>query len=243
MMPETAGRQNGSVGKLHGTTALDSDLPRIPRISRTISVGHFPPAGNEIALDSDLPRISRAISVGHFPPAGNEIALDSDLPRIPRISRTISVATSPTLETKSPWIRTYHAYHAYHAPFPSPPPATLETKSPWIRTYHAYHAYHAPFPSATSRHVGVKIALGSDLPRIPRISRTISVGHFPPRWSRNRPGFGLITHITRHFRRPLPATLESKSPWVRTYHAYHAYHAPFPSPLPATLEGEIHAKF
>src|SRR5580692_11023894 len=34
----------------------------------------------------------------------------------------------------------------------------------WIRTYHAYHAYHAPFPS--------------DLPRIPRISRTISVGHF-----------------------------------------------------------------
>src|SRR5580704_18427493 len=34
----------------------------------------------------------------------------------------------------------------------------------WIRTYHAYRAYHAPFPS--------------DLPRIPRISRTISVGPY-----------------------------------------------------------------
>jgi hypothetical protein len=48
----------------------------------------------------------------------------------------------------------YHAYHAYHAPFPSA-----------RRPYHAYHAYHAPFPSAQRT-----------LPRIPRISRTISVG-------------------------------------------------------------------
>ena len=152
MMPETAGRQNGSVGKLHGTTR--------PGFGLTTHTTHI----------------------------------------------------------------TRH--------FRRPLPATLETKSPWIRTYHAYHAYHAPFPSATSRHVGDKIALDSDLPRIPRISRAISVGHFPPRWRRNRPGFGLTTHtthITHHFRRPLPATLESKSPWIRTYHAYHAYHAPFPS--------------
>jgi hypothetical protein len=41
---------------------------------------------------------------------------------------------------------------------------TTHITHPFRRTYHAYHAYHAPFPS--------------DLPRIPRISRTISVSHF-----------------------------------------------------------------
>ena len=94
--------------------------------------------------------------------------------------------------------------------FRRPLPATLESKSPWVRTYHAYHAYHAPFPSATSRHVGVEIALDSDLSRI---SRAISVGHFPPRWSRNHPGFGLTTHtthITRHFRRHFPPHWRAK---------------------------------
>ena len=47
-----------------------------------------------------------------------------------------------------------------------------------------------------------------DLPRIPRISRTISVGgtHLTTH----------TTHITHHFRRP-----------DAPYHAYHAYHAPF----------------
>ncbi len=48
------------------------------------------------------------------------------------------------------------------------------------------------------------------LPRIPRISRTISVG--PEHLTTH------TTHITHHFRRP-----------GAPYHAYHAYHAPFPS--------------
>ena len=95
----------------------------------------------------------------------------------------------------------YHAYHAYHAPFPSafwglPLPKNLltthtthithhfrlllgsvPTKEP---PYHAYHAYHAPFPSAFWGSVLPK----NPLPRIPRISRTISVG----RWSLLRRG-------------------------------------------------------
>ncbi len=100
----------------------------------------------------------------------------------------------------------YHAYHAYHAPFPSARTdltthTTLITHHSRRRDapYHAYHAYHAPFPST-----------GRTLPRIPRISRTISVGgtHLTTH----------TTHITHHFRR-------RDAP----YHAYHAYHAPFPS--------------
>ena len=48
--------------------------------------------------------------------------------------------------------------------------------------------------------------LDSDIPRIPRISRTLSVGH--------------TTHINTH---------NITHPFRRTYHAYHAYHAPFSS--------------
>jgi hypothetical protein len=48
------------------------------------------------------------------------------------------------------------------------------------------------------------------LPRIPRISRTISSS--PAHLTTH------TTHITHHFRRP-----------GAPYHAYHAYHAPFPS--------------
>ncbi len=68
--------------------------------------------------------------------------------------------------------RPYHAYHAYHAPI-SVGPAALTTHITHIthhfrqtcHPYHAYHAYHAPFPSDLP-----------PLPRISRISRTISVG-------------------------------------------------------------------
>ena len=77
----------------------------------------------------------------------------------------------------------YHAYHSYHAPFPS---AALGRMAP----YHAYHSYHAPFPSAASGRDGT-------LPRIPLISRTISVGRLRPRWHLTTH----TTHITHHFRR------------------------------------------
>jgi hypothetical protein len=66
-------------------------LPRIPRISRTISVGpaHLTTHTTHITHHFRRPRRT--------------------LPRIPRISRTISVGRDAP----------YHAYHASHAPFPS----------------------------------------------------------------------------------------------------------------------------
>jgi hypothetical protein len=66
-------------------------LPRIPRISRTLSVGRGAPYHAYHAYHAPFPSARRT------------------LPRIPRISRTLSVGRGAP----------YHAYHAYHAPFPS----------------------------------------------------------------------------------------------------------------------------
>ena len=116
----------------------DGTIPRIPRISRTISVG----------------------LLGVCP------YQRTPLPRIPRISRTISVGLLGSAPTKEP---PYHAYHAYHAPFPSafwglPLPKNLLT----THTTHITHHFRRPF--------GVCPYQRASLPRIPRISRTISVG-------------------------------------------------------------------
>ena len=108
--PNRGSRAEGSqsAGKANFSFPQGRTLPRIPRISRTISVGgthltthtthithHFRRTGRTLPR---IPRISRTISVG-----------GTHLPRIPRISRTISVSRA----------HPYHAYHAYHAPFPS----------------------------------------------------------------------------------------------------------------------------
>ncbi len=94
-----------------------STLPRIPRISRTISVGRL------------RPRRQPRQQLEHVP--GGSSDTQGTLPRIPRISRTISVGrVRPRRQSRQqlehvPGGRQatpkapYHAYHAYHAPFPS----------------------------------------------------------------------------------------------------------------------------
>ncbi len=137
----------------------------------------------------------------------------------------------------------YHAYHAYHAPFPSAFWGSVPTKEP---PYHAYHAYHAPFPSAFwglplpknlltthtthithhfRRPFGVCPYQRTSLPRIPRISRTISVvllGSVPTK----EPPY----HAYHAYHAPFPSAFWGSVPTKEPrYHAYHAYHAPFPS--------------
>ena len=94
------------------TSTNPPDLPRIPRISRTISVA----LGRQPMQASTNPR---------------------GLPRIPRISRTIFVARGSPTDAGITNRVTYHAYHAYHAPFPSPvgvenppPPVNQRSKTP-----------------------------------------------------------------------------------------------------------------
>ena len=79
-------------------------LPRIPRISRTISVGHALAMAAPVSIAARpgslylprIPRISRTISVGHALAMAAPVSIAARpwslyLPRIPRISRTISV--------------------------------------------------------------------------------------------------------------------------------------------------------
>ena len=131
-----------------------------------------------------------------------------DLPRIPRISRTIFVARGIANRCRhQPTRPTYHAYHAYHAPFPSPQgsPTDAGINQPARLTTHTTHITHH-FRRPWDRRPMQTSTNPPDLPRIPRISRTISVA----------PG---VANRCRH------------QPTRLTYHAYHAYHAPFPSPV------------
>ena len=181
-----------------GRTALcplPSKLGAIGHLVKTKDLSAFPAGEDEPRSASRPNRGSRAEGSLSAGKANFSYPL-GDLPRIPRISRTISVG--PThLTTHTTHItrhfrrprRPYHAYHAYHAPFPSARrtlpriprisraisvgPTHLTTHTTHITRhfrrpgdpYHAYHAYHAPFPSARRT-----------LPRISRISRTISGG-------------------------------------------------------------------
>src|SRR5579863_2607525 len=114
------------------------------------------------------------------------------LPRIPRISRAISVGhalatAAPGLhcrQAKEPVLTTHTTHITRHFRRPC-----SRHGCPWSPlppgqgacTYHAYHAYHAPFPSAVLSPWLPPVSIAARprslyLPRIPRISRTISVG-------------------------------------------------------------------
>ena len=75
----------------------------------------------------------------------------------------------------------YHAYHAYHAPFPSAlwdlsPPKM--TGAPHLARFSRDVGYHGFQPSTPEAHDQMRRASNrTPLPLIPRISRTISVGH------------------------------------------------------------------
>jgi hypothetical protein len=116
-----------------GWASNRTPLPRIPRISRTISVG---------PLGSVLPKKTGGHQTRHLTTHTTHITHHfrrpfeicpyqrdgwasnrTPLPRIPRIPRTISVGPlGLSLPKKTGGHQTglpYHAYHAYHAPFPS----------------------------------------------------------------------------------------------------------------------------
>ena len=149
----------------------DGTIPRIPRII----THHFRRPFGGLSLPKNPLTTHTTHITHHFRrPFGVCPYQRTSLPRIPRISRTISVGLLGSAPTKEP---PYHAYHAYHAPFPSSfwglslPKSLLTT-----HTTHITHHFRRPFG-------GLSLPK-NPLPRIPRISRTISVG----RWSLLRRG-------------------------------------------------------
>ena len=181
-----------------GRTALcplRSILGAIGHLDKTKDLSAFP-AGQDEPRSASRPMRGSGAEGSLFRQIKLFLPAGTTLPRIPRISRTISVGgthlTTHTTHITHHFRRRdapYHAYHAYHAPFPSAGRTlpriprisrTISVGGTHLTThtthithhfrrpgapYHAYHAYHAPFPSAWRT-----------LPRIPRISRTISVG-------------------------------------------------------------------